>query len=216
MLKKGFYATLEGPEGSGKTTQIGMAAEKLRKKGLEVITTREPGGTSIGRKFRAILLDPDSVDITPRAELFGYCADRAQHYKEVLEPALKKGKIILGDRGPDASLLYQGYARGVNLETIRKVNSIALEGLNPDVTIFIVGDAEYFLERAWRSIEETGDLDIRFEQEALEFHKKILAGAYELAKTDEQRYALVEDKRKEAPEVINAKIMNILDSKLGI
>jgi len=208
-----FYMTLEGPEGSGKSTQIDIVRDKLKERGLEVVVTREPGGTEIGRKIRAILLDPSSKDLSDRAELFLYCADRSQHYEQVVKPSLSSGKFVLSDRGLDATLLYQGYARGMDLGVIRQLNKIALdEGRFPDLTIFIAGDPNYFLERAWESIEKTNDTKTRFEQEAIEFHKKVVDGIYKLAPTD-KRYAIVEDNRGDSEEVVNKRIMKIIENR---
>ena len=210
---KGFYITLEGPEGSGKSTQIKGVRDGLIERGLEVVVTREPGGTKIGRKFRAVLLDPESKRIVPKAELLGYIADRAQHYEERIKPSLASGKSVLSDRGPDATLLYQGYARGLDLKLIEQLNNIALDGRLPDLTIFIAGDAEYFLRRAWESIDITSDTQTRFEQEALEFHKKVVDGIYDLAPTNE-RYVIVEDNEGDSIKTINKRIMEAIDSRL--
>ncbi|MGD9275562.1 MAG: dTMP kinase [Candidatus Pacearchaeota archaeon] len=214
-MKIPFYMTLEGPEGSGKSTQINLVKDELFKRGLEVVVTREPGGTEIGSRIRGVLLDPDSKNLSPKAELLLYCADRAQHNEEVIKPALSSGKSVLSDRGPDATLLYQGYARGMDLELIKNLNNIALDGRLPDLTIFVAGDAEYFLNRAWGSIEKTGDTQTRFEQEALGFHKRVVDGIYKLAPT-EKRYAIVEDREGDSIKTVNEKIMKVIYERLNL
>lgn len=209
-MKVPFYMTLEGPEGSGKTTQIGIIRDRLAERGVEARLTREPGGTRIGASIRGILLDPISKELSDKAELLLYCADRCQHYEQIINPLLVSGKSVLSDRGPDASLLYQGYARGLDIELIKQLNNIALNGNLPDLTIFVAGDAEYFLGRAWNSIKETGDTQTRFEQEKLDFHRKIVDGIYDLAPTSD-RYAIVEDNEGDSPKIVNERIMKVID-----
>jgi len=210
-MKSPSYITLEGPEGSGKSTQIEGVRDGLIERGLDVVVTREPGGTEIGRKIRSVLLDPNLKELSNEAELLLYCADRAQHHEQIIKPSLASGKSILSDRGPDASLLYQGYARGVDVGLISQLNNIALDGRLPDLTIFIAGDVEYFLRRAWESIDKTSDTQTRFEQEALEFHRKVVDGIYDLAPTDE-RYVIVEDNEGDSIKTINKRIMKVIDN----
>jgi dTMP kinase len=212
-MKAPFYITLEGPEGSGKSTQIEGIWDGLIERGLEVVVTREPGGTRIGSKIRSILLDPNSKELSDRAELLLYCADRAQDYKQIIKPSLASGKSVLSDRGPDATLLYQGYARKENIRLISRLNDFALDGRLPDLTIFIAGDEEYFLRRAWESIDKTNDTQTRFEQEALEFHRKVVDGIYDLAPTNE-RYVIVEDNEGDSIKTVNKRIMEAIDSRL--
>ena len=212
-MKNPKYITLEGPDGSGKATQVKITKNKLIERGLEVLATREPGGTDMGYKIRNILLDPDSEDLCNKAELLLYCADRAQHFEEVIKPTLASGKSILSDRGPDATLLYQGFGRGLDLKLINQLNDIALDGHLPDLTIFIAGDVEYFLRRAWKSVKETGDTQTRFEQEKIDFHKRVLDGVYRLTPTN-KRYAIVEDKEGDLEYTVNEKIMRTIYERL--
>jgi len=121
--------TLEGIEGSGKTTQVKYIVEFLNKLGHETVATREPGGTEICKKIRKILLDPDNCDLSPEAELMLYCADRAQHIKSLIIPALASGKVVICDRFMDATTAYQGYARGISLDMINSLHEIILKDL---------------------------------------------------------------------------------------
>lgn len=214
-MKNGNYIIFEGPEGCGKTTQIEIVQDKLIANGLEIITTREPGGTEIGEKIRTVLLDPESKQLLPKAELMLYLADRAQHYGEVIKPSLKAGKIILSDRGPDATLLYQEYARGLDLTSIKQLNDFVLENTQPNLTIFITGDPEYFLKRAWKSIEENDDKLTRFEEETIKFHRKIVEGMHKLAPTNE-RYAVIEDNEGDTEGIVNEKIMKVIKERLNL
>jgi dTMP kinase len=130
-----MFITFEGIEGSGKTTQLKYIQAYFKSRGQECIVTREPGGTEIGKKIRSILLDPASKNICPVSELFLYMADRAQHVKELVIPAISTGKTVLCDRFFDATVVYQGYARGLDVKQIHRLHELVLEGLKPDVTI---------------------------------------------------------------------------------
>ena len=136
-MMKGFFVTIEGPDGSGKTTQIELLTRYLAAKDLDYIVTREPGGTRIGNRIREILLEKDYTEMTAETETLLYAASRAQHVAEVILPALKKGKIVLCDRFIDASMAYQGMGRGIDIECIRKINSIAVMGIMPHLTILL-------------------------------------------------------------------------------
>ena len=196
-----MFITLEGIEGSGKTTQINNISRFLEKKGHDCVITREPGGTKIGEKIRSILLDPESRDIEPVCELLLYFSDRAQHIKEVVNPSLSEGKTVICDRYFDATLVYQGYARGLSIDLITGLHELVLEGLKPDITILLDLPVEIGLLRAWEQIDNgsrTGS-ETRFEEEALSFHKKIRAGYLELACLEPQRFRVIDasqDKNK--------------------
>ena len=171
---RGKFITFEGADGSGKTTQIELIKKYLEEQGHEVLLTREPGGSNLGNKIREILLHYDG-EVDSLCELLLYMADRAQHVKKVILPALEAGKIVLCDRYIDSSVSYQGYARGLDIERIMKLNTIATDGLEPDLTI--VFDVE-----TQTAIERVGEIKDRLEQEGIEFHKKLRYGYLELAK----------------------------------
>lgn len=182
--KKGLFITFEGTDGSGKSTQLKLTADYFQKKGYEVISTRDPGGTPLGLKIREILLHHDGK-IADYCELFLYLADRAQHIEEKIIPALKEGKIILCDRYVDSTLAYQGYARGLNPEEILKLNNIVAQSLMPDLTFVF----DVSTEVAEQRIGETKD---RLESEAKEFHQKVKYGFLDLAKKYPERIKVID------------------------
>ena len=188
-----MFITVEGIEGSGKSTVCDRLAAWLQAKGLDLLLTREPGSSSLGRKLRAILLDMDSVGLSEQSELFLYLADRAQHVREVLNPALNAGKIVLCDRYADSTLAYQGYGRGVDLDELTLVNNMAIRGLWPDLTLLFDLDANVGLERARkRNLQEAIEQsEGRFEAEELDFHQRIRQGYLKLAEKYAYRYRLV-------------------------
>ncbi len=189
-----MFITLEGIEGSGKTTQIKNIAGFLGNKGHDCVITREPGGTKIGEKIRSILLDPESRDIEPVCELLLYFSDRVQHINEVVNPSLSEGKTVICDRYFDATLVYQGYARGLSIDLITRLHELILEGLKPDITILLDLPSEIGLLRAWEQIDNgsrSGD-ETRFEKEALSFHEKIRKGYLELARLEPQRFRVID------------------------
>ncbi|MFC1816147.1 dTMP kinase [Thermodesulfobacteriota bacterium] len=189
-----MFITLEGIEGSGKTTQLKHIADFLRKNGHDCIITREPGGTEIGEKIRRILLDPDSRDIDPLTEMLLYTADRVQHVKALLTPSLSAGKTVLCDRYFDATVVYQGYARGLDIELIEQLHQLMLAGLKPDITILLDLPPEEGLSRAWEQINNgtrTGR-ETRFEKEAVEFHRKVRAGYLARAQNEPDRFRVID------------------------
>jgi dTMP kinase len=195
-----MFITLEGIEGCGKSTQARHLAQWLSDTGRACLLTREPGATPIGRRIRSLLLDPDSGAIAPAAELFLYCADRAQHVRDVIRPALEEGRIVVCDRYVDATLAYQGYARGQDLDLIRQAHRASVEGLMPDLTILLDLPAAEGLARAWRQIRDGGRPrgESRFETEALVFHERVRAGYLALARQEPERYRVVDAAADEA------------------
>lgn len=189
-----MFITLEGIEGSGKTTQIPRIVDYLNEKGLDCFVTREPGGTKIGEKIRGIVLDPESNDLTPLAELLLYMADRAQHIASVVAPMLAKGKTILCDRYFDATMVYQGYARGLDINMIDRLHGMVLNNLKPDVTILLDLPVQLGLSRAWKQIKSgsRSDMETRFEEEKLAFHEKVRAGYLALAQREKERIQVVD------------------------
>ena len=184
MNKKGLFITFEGADGSGKSTQLKMAAEFFQNKGFEVITTRDPGGTPLGQKIREILLHHDGK-VASYCELFLYLADRAQHIDEKIIPALEEGKVVLCDRYVDSSLAYQGYARGIDTEEILMLNNIVAKSLMPDLTFVF----DVSIEVAEQRVGETKD---RLESEAKEFHQKVRFGFLDLAKKFPNRIKVID------------------------
>ena len=180
---QGKFITFEGADGSGKTTQIEKIKEYLENKGYKCLLTREPGGSDLGNKIREILLHYDG-EVDSLAELLLYMADRAQHVKKVILPALDQGIYVLCDRYIDSSVAYQGYARGLDIERIMNLNSIATDGLTPDLTIVFDIETETAMKRV-------GDVKDRLEQEGIDFHKKLCKGYLELAKKFPERIKAV-------------------------
>lgn len=169
---KGFFITFEGPDGSGKSTQIKLLKDYLEKEGYEVLITREPGGTELGEDIRKILLDIKHKDMDEKAEMLLYAAARSQHVAKLIKPALFQGKIVLSDRFVDSSYAYQGFGRGLGIDLVEQVNEIALAGLHPDLTLFLNIDPDLGLLRSTLS---KGVPD-RLESEAIVFHKKVREG----------------------------------------
>jgi dTMP kinase len=189
-----MFITLEGIEGSGKTTQIWRLVEFFEDRGIECVATRQPGGTLIGENIRSILLDPANSALEPLAELLLYLADRAQHINELIRPALKNGKTVVCDRYFDATLVYQGFARGLSIELIRQLHQLLFDDLKPDVTLLLDLSPQVGLERAWQQLnngQRSGD-ESRFEAEAVAFHEKVRAGYLELARLEPERFRIID------------------------
>jgi dTMP kinase len=186
MTKRGLFITFEGPEGSGKSTQLRMLAEQLRAAGHEVLETAEPGGTPIGNQIRRVLLDSKNRELCPTAELLLMFASRAQNVDQYILPALATGAIVLCDRFTDSTLVYQGIARGLGPEVVYDVDRIACRGLVPDLTLVIDIDTETGLKRARQRNDETRDVETRLDEEELSFHRKVREAYHQLA-TDEPR-----------------------------
>jgi dTMP kinase len=189
-----MFITLEGIEGSGKTTALSHLVDYLESGGHACQVTREPGGTSFGRRLRSILLDPDSGDIDPTAELLLYCADRVQHIRTVIQPALDAGRIVVCDRYVDATLAYQGGARGLGLDLIRALHRLALPPLMPDITCLFDLDPRVGLARAWAAVEDgqRHRRESRFEAETLAFHEKVRDNYLALARAEAERFVIID------------------------
>ncbi len=210
---KGIFITFEGVEGSGKTTQIELLEKALEAKGLQVIKTQEPGGTKIGAMIRKILLDARNKEIDPMTELMLYSASRAQHIKEVITPAVKEGKIVLCDRFSDATVAYQGYGRGLDLEGIRKLDLLLTGGMKPSITIILDLDPEKGLLRAKKRIEKNRSLkEWRIEQEGLSFHKRVRQGYLKLAEEEPDRIKVI---GADLPvEEVHKRIVEVVEERL--
>jgi dTMP kinase len=193
-MTPGFFLTFEGVEGSGKSTQIRHLASHLERLGRQVVLTKEPGGTPLGDRIRAILLDPDESGMDPWAELFLYAASRRQHVVDVIGPALERGAAVLCDRYTDATLAYQGYGRLLQLDRLTALNEWATSGVSPDLTVVLDLEEEEGLARARRRNEESAALrrEGRFEAENLRFHRRVREGYLALAQQAPERYAVVD------------------------
>lgn len=189
-----MFITLEGIEGAGKTTQLQNIVAFIQARGYECATTREPGGTTIGARIRGVLLDPANRDMDPGTELLLYVADRVQHIRTVIQPHLAAGRVVVCDRFFDATLVYQGYARGLDKELIRTLHRLVCDDLWPDVTLLFDLDPAVGLARAWREIDRGGrtDQETRFEHETLAFHQKVRDGYLDLARQNPRRYRIVD------------------------
>ena len=186
MKHNGFFITLEGVEGAGKTTQINLLAEAF---GEKVIVTREPGGTQISEQIREIFLT--AAEISAQTELMLIAASRAQHVSELILPALKDGKTVICDRFSDATIAYQGYRKGIDLELIEQVNSIATQGLKPDVTFLLDLPPDVGLNRKRESDEPL----TRLELETITSHEKVRKGYLALAKSESERVKIINAQR---------------------
>lgn len=189
-----MFITLEGIEGSGKTTQIRALVRWLEAAGHRCLTTREPGGTAIGGQIRRVLLHPENDDLAPGAELLLYVADRVQHLETVIRPALAAGQVVVCDRYFDATLVYQGYARGLDKEMIRRLHQLACGGLTPDLTLLLDLKPEEGLARAWQRIQSDSAhaQESRFEKETLAFHRRVREGYLDLARREPDRFAVID------------------------
>lgn len=202
-FKKGIFISFEGIEGSGKTKQSRLLYEYLRKSGYKVILTGEPGGTQIGLKIRDLLLSVENRKMTPVSELLLYNASRAQHIKEVILPALKKGFIVITDRFIDSTKAYQGYGRGIDLKLIEFLEKIVTEDIRPDLTLLLDLDVKIGLKRN-RGINKTD----RLELEDVKFHKRVREGYLKIAAKELERIKLID--ATDSIEEIHRKIIGIV------
>jgi dTMP kinase len=187
---KGAFITFEGGEGSGKSSQARLLAEYLKEKGYDVEVTREPGGTGIGDAIRAILLNPELSEMGNVAELLLLAASRAQNVHQRIKPAVDRGAIVVCDRFIDSTLAYQGYGRDLDLGLLNSLNSQATGGVTPDLTILLDLPPEVGLERSKaldKAEAKQGEGD-RFEQEDIEFHRRLRKGFLELAEAEPDRF----------------------------
>ncbi|HXI11397.1 MAG TPA: dTMP kinase [Thermoanaerobaculia bacterium] len=195
MSNRGFFVTVEGIEGSGKSTQLQRLAELIRRAGGRVVLTKEPGGTPLADRIRAIVLDPqESSTIDPTTELLLYAASRRQHVTELLEPSVAAGATVLCDRYTDSTLAYQGFGRMLSFERLNLLNSLATGGLRPDLTLIYDLPEEAGLARAAARNETSAQSknESRIEGEELRFHRRVREGYLTLALSDPIRYAVID------------------------
>ncbi len=188
-MSKGFLVSLEGPEGAGKTSVLEALIPILEDRGVEVLTTREPGGVLIGEKIREVILDPSHTEMDPKTELLLYIASRRQHLVEKVLPALAAGKLVIMDRFIDSSVAYQGFGRGLDIEAINWLNEFATDGLKPDLTLYFDIEVEEGLAR----IAANSDREInRLDMEGLELHRKVRQGYLSLLEKEADRIVKID------------------------
>ena len=202
-----MFITIEGPEGSGKTSVANKICKTLEQEGYSLIHTREPGGTPIAEQIREVILNKENTALDPRSEALLYAASRRQHLVEKVWPALKEGKIVICDRYLDSSLAYQGGARGLGIDNILNINSFATENTFPDLTLLFDIEPSKGLERiAKNKNREVNRLDL----EKIDFHNKVRNTFLELAKKYSDRYVII-DASKSFDEVYNDALKAIKD-----
>ena len=211
-LTKAQFITLEGIEGSGKTTQLSNIIKYLENNGHSVLATREPGGTEVADRIRTLLVESGSEPLEPASELLLYNASRCQHVMQRIRPALQEGKIVVCDRFTDATVAYQAYGRGLSLEWVEQVNHSATDGLEPNLTLLFDIEPETGLKRSLDRLHKANSKEDRFEQEALSFHQKVRQGYLELAKRFPERIVVIP--ATEATEIVWQKVEAILVERL--
>ncbi len=205
-MKKGFFVTIEGCEGVGKSTLLRGLEDYLETAGREAVFTREPGGTEVAERIRAVILDPENAAMTPTAELLLYAAARAQHTEEKIIPAVRDGKLVICDRYSDSTLAYQSYARGLDRGECLAADEIARRGVKPDLTVFLDLSPERGFAR--KGGADKGD---RLEREKIDFHERVYAGFRAIAESDPDRVVAV-DASKSKEEVLAA-VVNLLKER---
>ncbi len=189
-MKKGLFITFEGPEGCGKTTHSKLLCGHLKKRGYRCVYTREPGGTRLGEAIRKVLLDTKGLDISSAAELLLFEAARAEIVRERIRPSLARGTIVISDRFSDATVAYQGYGSGLDLENIRRIDRLATGGLKPDLTIVLDVETRAGLARA--AVKARAD---RMERKPLPYHARVRRGYLEIARANPGRVKVIRTKR---------------------
>ena len=187
-----LFITFEGPDGSGKSTQINLVVDHLTRQGYEVLRTREPGGTAIGDQIRQVLHDIGNAEMSARAEILLYSASRAQLVEQVILPHLAQGGVVLCDRYADSTYAYQGYGRQLDFETLRLITHFATQGLKPNLTIYLDLDVTEGLRRK-TAANMTGEGEWnRMDQLELAFHQRVRAGYLEMAQAEPARWLIVD------------------------
>lgn len=209
-MDRGIFITMEGPDGSGKSTQIDLLKEYLESAGYDVLVTREPGGNRISEAIREIILNSEYTEMSPVTEMMLYASARAQLIAEVIGPAIESGKAVISDRFVDSSLVYQGMARGLGVETVYEINKVAIGEYMPQLTIMLDLPAEVGISRK----KDQKELD-RMELESLEFHKKVAAGYREMAERFPERIKRIDATLpiEEIYGIIKGSVEGLLSSK---
>lgn len=209
------FITFEGPDGSGKTTQIQALYEYLKGRGYTVLLTHEPGGTDIGERIRDVLHDLENVAMLPKTEALLFSASRAQIVGEIIRPALERGEIVICDRYADSTIAYQGYGHGLDLDLLRAITNFATGGLKPDLTIYLDIDAEEGLRRK-RKAFLAGEAEwTRMDQKEVAFHRRVRAGYLEMAAAEPGRWVVLNATRPiaEIQQAIRREVDRILEAK---
>jgi dTMP kinase len=204
-----MFISLEGPEGSGKTSQLPILAEYLRQHGFDVLTTREPGGTSISEQIRTVLHNLENKEMNPRTEILLFQASRAQLVEQVIKPHLIKGGVVLSDRYADSTLAYQGYGHQIDIESLRMLVTFATGGLKPDLTILLDVDVETGLRRK----ELKGEWN-RLDAYDLEFHQRVRQGYKQLVQAEPERWEVVD--ASHAPKEVQDELRRVVAERLNI
>jgi len=220
-MKRGKFITFEGLDGCGKSTQLQKLATSLRRAGHHVIVTREPGGTAIGEKIRAVLLDSHTKGLAPRAESALMFASRAQQIHQVILPAVREGKWVLCDRYTDSSEAYQGAGRGLGVHTIHMLHEAICEGLQPDLTILMLSDLRTSIEGVSRARRRNDRMksqkkndEGRFESEKAAFFTRVYKAYQHIAKRDVKRVARIDPKR--SIEEVHEEIVHTVKARLNV
>lgn len=203
-----MFITLEGPDGSGKTSQVKPLVDFLMAKGYPIFVAREPGGTSIGEQVREIIMRMENTAMNPRTETLLFCAARAQLVSEVIQPELAKGNIVLLDRYADSTLAYQGYGHGNDLDLIRGILRFATGGLKPDLTLLLDIDAKTGLKRRKHGGGEWNRMDAY----ELELHERVRAGYLEMAKAEPERWVVID--AGQTPDMVQSKLRQAVLQRL--
>lgn len=213
--RRGFFLTFEGLDGSGKSTQLRKLAAALEARGHSVTVTRQPGGTRIGDRIRALLLDTKTRQLAPMTELGLMFSDRAQAIAEVIRPALDAGRVVLCDRFTDSTEAYQGGGRQLGSDVVLRMHETMCAGLNPDLTILLLAHFERSLDRARRRndrVASTGKDEGRFESEDASFHRRVYEKYREIARRDSHRVVVIEG--DQSVEAIHRQIVQLTESRL--
>ncbi|MEJ2182728.1 MAG: dTMP kinase [Nitrospirota bacterium] len=209
-MPEGVFISLEGIEGTGKSTQAALLADALRARGIPVVLTAEPGGTPLGERIRALLLDAAHQGMDPMTELLLYAASRRQHLAEVILPSLAEGKTVVTDRFSDSTRAYQGAARGIAAETLDAVDRLATGGLRPHLTIVLDMEVERGLERN----RAAGKLLDRLEQEETAFHRRVREGFLAIAKKEPERVRVVS--AEGSMQEVHRRVMQVVGEVVGV
>lgn len=200
---QGYFITFEGPDGAGKTTVINEVVKAIQGQcKREILVTREPGGSKIAEKIRDIILDPSNTEMNAKTEALLYAASRSQHVSEIINPALKRGDLVISDRFVDSSLAYQGQGRGLGIDKVAQINAFATGHLEPDLTIFLDLDPAQGLARIAKVRSGSED---RLEQEKLAFHEEVYRGYQKVNQAHPDRVKVV-DASQDLPQVVAASV----------
>lgn len=204
-MPKGLFITFEGADGCGKTTQIKLLDEYLKSRGFSTLLTREPGARGLGEKIREILLNYDG-EVSPRCESFLFLADRAQHADCIIKPAVENGVIVLCDRHTDSTIAYQGYGRGVDIDELKKLNELAVNGLKPDLTFVFDIDVKTSMTRVGKEKD-------RMESAGIEFFERVRRGYLEIAKKEPERAKVID--ATQPVEKIHYEVLELIKNVIG-